>query len=491
MKAFFNRLWSKRAVRATIWTLISLVTLYALLVSIENWTGARALAAAKERVVTEGESLDFMSLVPPLPPDPENFCALPPLAGLTDAKHTPAEELKALEAIAAKVPDHDSSVSPGAVPDWKPWIEHLAKNGIGTADATPAAMLAALDAAHPVLKTLADAAPQHRAAQFTPRIGENHGNGAIFELPMPHYNLAQRLARVLLLRCHLAIAAGQAEDALHCLQASLRLCEACLREPVLISQLVSCAIHSMAMDRVRVLLNAHIATGADLDVLRQELGRLDFPSAMLQAMRGELAGATQTLESIRRRPDVLDILFTINYEQGRSQSLVQPVVKRILPLGYIDHSEAVIIDRQLDWLILPTKRGGYPELSRRLKELEASLAGRGKLSRPHHLLANLMMPAYGSVVRRISESETRRRQALAAITIEQSRLATGALPPSLPEGILDIIDGKPMRYRITGGGYLLWSVAHDGEDDGGRVADKGERSTDAKFTGDWVWGYGD
>jgi hypothetical protein len=491
MKAFFNRIWSKRAVRATIWTLISLVTLYFLLASIENWTGARALAAAKERVAKEGETLDFMSLVPPLPSDPENFCALPPLAGLTDAKHPPAPELEALEAIASKMPGRVASHPSGTLPDWNPLLEHLAKNGIGTADATPAAMLAALDTAHPVLKTLADAAPQHRAAQFTPRIGENHGNGPIFALPMPHYNLAQRLARALLLRCHLAIAAGKVEDALHCFQASLRLCEACLREPVLISQLVGCAIHGLVMDRVRVLLHARIASGAELDVLKEELGRLDFPAAMLQSMRGELAGATQTLESIRTRSDVLDILFTMNLEDGRSRSLVQPIVKKMLPLGFIDHSEAVIIHQQLDGLILPAKRGGYPELSRGLKELETTLAGRGKLSRPHHLLADLMMPAYGSIVRKISESETRRRQALAAITIEQSRLATGALPPSLPEGILDLIDGEPMRYRIEGNGYLLWSIANDGEDDGGRAADEGERSTDAKFTGDWVWSDGE
>jgi hypothetical protein len=491
MKTFFHRLWSKRAVRATVWTLVSLVTLHALLVSVENWTGARALAAAKERVAKEGETLDFMALVPPLPPAAENFCALEPLAGITDAKHPTAGEFDALEAITSKMPGRLPSAPSGTVPDLDPMIDHWATNGIGTPDAMPAAMLAALDAAHPVLKRLADAAPRSRAAQFTPRIGENLGNGAIFAMPMPHYNLAQRLARALLLRCHLAIAAGQAGEALRCLQASLRLCEACLREPVLISQLVGCSIHGMAMDRVRVLLRARIATGAELDVLKEELGRLDFPVAMLQSMRGELAGATQTLESIRTRSDMLDILFTINDEQGRSRSLIHRLVKPILPHGFIDHSEAVIIRQQLDWLILPAKRGGYPELSRGLKDLETSLADRGKLSRPHHLLAGLMMPTYGSVVRTISESETRRRQALAAIAIEQSRLASGALPTSVPDGILDLIDGKPMRYRVAGDGYLLWSVAHDGEDDGGQAPVKGERSTEAKFTGDWVWSHGE
>lgn len=98
-----------------------------------------------------------------------------------------------------------------------------------------------------------------------------------------------------------------------------------------------------------------------------------------------------------------------------------------------------------------------------------------------------MLPAYGSVVRNVIESETRRRQALAAIAIESFRLAKGSPPELLPAGIFDVIDEKPMRYRVEGGGYVLWSIAHNEKDDGGRVPFDKERITDAKYTGDWVW----
>jgi hypothetical protein len=98
-----------------------------------------------------------------------------------------------------------------------------------------------------------------------------------------------------------------------------------------------------------------------------------------------------------------------------------------------------------------------------------------------------MLPAYSGIIRSITESETRRRQALAALAIESFRLAKGSLPSSLPDGTLDVIDEKPMRYRVEGSGYVLWSIAHDEEDDGGKTSGKDERTTDAKFTGDWVW----
>jgi hypothetical protein len=368
----------------------------------------------------------------------------------------------------------------------KPWIEHLAKNGIGKADATPAEMLAALDAAHPVLKSLVDVAPQRRAAQFTPRIGEGQDGITLFELQVPHYNHSLRLGKVLLLRGHLAIATGQAGEAVKCIQASLRLTEASFQEPFLISLLVGSSIHALAMDNVWALLHARIATEAELSVLKQELARLDLPAAMLHAMRGELAAVSQTIERLKSRPEGSAGLFDLMNQPGQ-QPLASRFLNAVLPSGFLDHSEAFVIQQELDGLILPTKQGGYPRLKTALHDLEETFAKENKLFHPHQTLARLMLPAYGSLVRNVIESETRRRQALAALAVESFRLSKGSPPSSLPDGILDIIDEKPMRYRVEGSGYVLWSIAHDEEDDGGKLPGKDERLKDAQFTGDWVW----
>lgn len=475
------------SLRVLVWTLASLVTLYLLLVVLENWTGARALAAAKEKVAKEGESLDFMALVPPLPPEAENFCALEPLAGLTKAKDKPAPALEALDSITSKGPGGLNSIQLGTTSDLKPWIAHLAKNGIGKADATPAEMLAALDAAHPILKTLADAAPQRLAAQFTPRIGEDLENITLFELPMPHYNHSLRLAKALLLRGNLAIASGHAAEAVRCIQASLRLSAACFQEPLLIGMLVGSTIHALTMDRVWVLLHARIASEKELSVLKQEIARLDLPAAMLQAMRGELAAAAQTLEALKSRPDLGSALFGEHSPTGETQPMASRLLNKLLPSGFIDHSEAVIIEHELAQIILPMKKGGYPQWKSGLKDFDQHFAEQNVLGRLHNIFARLIIPAYSGVVRHVTESETRRRQALAALAIESFRLSKDSPPTSLPDGIVDLIDEKPMRYRVEGNGYVLWSIAHDEEDDGGKVSGKDEKVRDAQFTGDWVW----
>jgi hypothetical protein len=475
------------SLRVLVWTLASLVTLYILLVVLENWTGARALAAAKEKVAKEGESLDFMALVPSLPPEAENFCAVEPLAGLTKAKDKPAPALEALDKITSKAPGGLNSIQLGTMPDLKPWIAHLAKNGIGKADATPAEMLAALDAAHPILKTLADAAPQRLAAQFTPRIGEDLENITLFELPMPHYNHSLRLAKALLLRGNLAIASGHAAEAVRCIQASLRLSAACFQEPLLIGMLVGSTIHALTMDRVWVLLHARLASEKELSVLKQEIARLDLPAAMLQAMRGELAAAAQTLEALKSRPDLGSALFGEHSPTGETQPMASRLQNKLLPSGFIDHSEAVIIEHELAQIILPMKKGGYPQWKSGLKDFDKHFAEQNVLGRLHNIFARLIIPAYSGVVRNVTESETRRRQALAALAIESFRLSKDSPPTSLPEGIVDLIDEKPMRYRVEGNGYVLWSIAHDEEDDGGKVSGKDEKVRDAQFTGDWVW----
>jgi hypothetical protein len=86
-----------------------------------------------------------------------------------------------------------------------------------------------------------------------------------------------------------------------------------------------------------------------------------------------------------------------------------------------------------------------------------------------------------------------------AIALERYRLALGTYPDSLdalapkymPEVPADIINGRPLRYRLTPDGqFVLYSVGWNEQDDGG-VADQGN-STDTGIDlekGDWVWRY--
>jgi len=73
-------------------------------------------------------------------------------------------------------------------------------------------------------------------------------------------------------------------------------------------------------------------------------------------------------------------------------------------------------------------------------------------------------------------AETERSITLCAIAIERHFLRHSQYPETLdalvPEFLavvpIDYMDGQPMRYRRnTNGGFTLYSVGEDGEDDGG------------------------
>ena len=61
--------------------------------------------------------------------------------------------------------------------------------------------------------------------------------------------------------------------------------------------------------------------------------------------------------------------------------------------------------------------------------------------------------------------------------------------PAIP---LDIISGRPMGYRRTADGrYVIWCVAFNGKDHGGKrvLGGKNREPTDAAYAGDWVWDF--
>ena len=72
--------------------------------------------------------------------------------------------------------------------------------------------------------------------------------------------------------------------------------------------------------------------------------------------------------------------------------------------------------------------------------------------------------------------ENERRMAVTAIALERFRLRhgeypaqlAGLVPAFLPKAPIDLMDGKPLRYRRKDDGtFLLYSVGEDGKDDEG------------------------
>jgi hypothetical protein len=71
------------------WTIVFVVSLLALLYSIELWQGKRAWAAVVREAKARGESLDYEALFPPEPADPQNFAKAPLFAEYFEPTYDP------------------------------------------------------------------------------------------------------------------------------------------------------------------------------------------------------------------------------------------------------------------------------------------------------------------------------------------------------------------------------------------------------------------
>jgi hypothetical protein len=87
---------------------------------------------------------------------------------------------------------------------------------------------------------------------------------------------------------------------------------------------------------------------------------------------------------------------------------------------------------------------------------------------------------------RIMEAEMARKMLITAIAIKRYQLQHGKYPEQLPdlvpqflhEAPMDVMDGKPLRYKLRpDGDYLLYSVGEDGMDNGGDASSLGNGST--------------
>ncbi len=76
-------------------------------------------------------------------------------------------------------------------------------------------------------------------------------------------------------------------------------------------------------------------------------------------------------------------------------------------------------------------------------------------------------------------TQTQLTVARTALAVERHRLARGKVPEELAELVpqylgqipVDPFDGRPLRYRRTESGYLLYTILEDGQDNGGRQKD--------------------
>ena len=243
---------------------------------------------------------------------------------------------------------------------------------------------------------------------------------------LPHLAGIRELARLQLLD---VIYKAQTDDTAGATDSAIRLMrlgETLKNEPILISQLVRLACHSMAFDSVDELLNRGPSTEERLKALQEQVRALDDPEAMHRAFAGERCFVMDT--SYNYGGGTYDFVLLLLFRGSTATTLTRAV----------DASRLPSVDRRIQFQQIqqsnpnPNKGGPFPL----------------------NPLAAILFPGWVAGADAFDRDAAQLRVTTTAIAVERYRLANGKLPdtldalvPTYLEAVLvDPFDGKPLLY---------------------------------------------
>ena len=529
----------RRITRWLLFIVAALITLTALFYAEEDWRGARALAAARRDLQARGESLDIHDLIPPPVPDDQNLAMAPLFVRLFQYAVDPKTHLltfdrsgkwyasatyKQMQELPWGKPNpavpHPTSLGnwmTGHAIDLRILQEYYRRRPEFPQSAQPQApaddVLLALTRYAPLLDELAQAAVERPQTRFP----VNWTQRPAWGIALPHFSILQNLARTLRLRASAELAAGQTATARRDLALMLQLRQAEEHDPTLIAALVDASSLGLLMQTVWEGLAARQWSAEDLDAIRDTLRGINvLPQyqrgmGFEQVIQGLLA---EDLQDMNHAREVSQYPPTHLFGLANDRSAL-PLERWLWPClpywprGWYDQSAAAatryLQEYWIDAVDPASRRVAFARsqnIAPVLKHLPLT---------PGNMLVKMTLSVFTSIVLTFAQTQTMIDQAVTACALEKYHLERHAYPAALAElvpGYLDrvpndVIDGAPMRYRLTvDGRYQLYSIGGDGHDDGGTIAWPADRQWrrathranepvpgPAKDKGDWVWQY--
>jgi len=335
----------------------------------------------------------------------------------------------------------------------------------------------------------------------------------------PHLSIPKTLTQWFASSIELSLHEGKPRDAVPDLVTEADLPRMLGRDGIVISELVRSAIATIARADIWEALQADGWTDDDLGRIQEVWERQHFLDAMVRALEGERVFAQSTYELMRKsNQQTADVLFGLQlvgfedmpkWEQKLNDLPGGDSVTRFLrnevysPLwrfAWLDQDHAHYLKYLQEMINLgreASREKSLKVMEPRMDELVLRFQNRrfyDKLRFP----SEMSVSALSRVLYRSMRVETERSLALAAIAVKRYALRNGKPPASLdalvPEFLssvpVDYMDGQPVKYRVKpDGGFLLYSVGEDGNDDGGDASLPADKTNTRNIWGrkDLVW----
>lgn len=492
-----------------LFALACFVTLIALIYAEEDFRGKWAWNNFKREWEAKGEKFDLASFIPPPVPDEQNFAMTPLFRPVLDYYRSTngvrwndtngyarAERVHFRAADVKSDPSANLAVA-DKLTDFGPWRDYYRSSTNFPHPLQPGAaaqdVLVALGKFDAEMKELREAAATRPLSRFPIHYEETPPFGIL----LPHLARIKSLCQLFQLHALAQMELGHGEDALADIQVGFRLSDSLRDEPFLIDHLVRIAALAIDLNGVREGLARHVWDDAQLAQLEKYLAALDILAEYKINMRGERSFGLSGIEYYRQlgfRAQVGDLFYM--GDDGGAQNLPAYVIAlNFLPGGFYYQNMTAMARLHQEFTLAAVdeaKHRVFPDVCQAMTNSIAQLR-----MTPNNIFAKMLMPALARVPQKSSRLQTSVDEARVACALECYRLAKSSFPATLdllaPQFLekipTDVIDGKPLRYRLNADGtYVLYSIGWNQTDDGGQVAMHKAPSSSIDYNqGDWVW----
>jgi hypothetical protein len=298
------------------------------------------------------------------------------------------------------------------------------------------------------------------------------------DLPFPEFAGIRQLARLVAAQSVAKIETNDPMGALAAVRTGILIAQHAGQETLLIPYLVRVAILQMIDRPFR-------------EVLRQYGNRAEVLSAAAD-IQHLCAGLTNPRNALRSEPYFgVDAITKTRQNKPTEMLDLTEITSRLrgpATLGiFCDAWEKRLLDF---WIAVApemnrsgsTHRTNYQTISRVAAEHDRKIAVKPR--DVSYTISAIMNPVYTQAWEKAMQAEAIIRIRGVSIELLRQKAATGRLPDRLPQtnGASDPFTDRPLLYRHSGSGFIVYSVSRNGKDDGGSEAkDKEKFALDIAF----------
>lgn len=453
--SFWKRTWFRRLCQA----LVVILSVLLLAVAAINWEGRSVRNRTVAKLQAEGHPLVMKPLLPPLPPDDQNFAMIPLFVQVKEEKRRLGNRQNEGEMWDKLNRMNFLGMTGGLLylrdrePDFKGWADAL------KCEPTPAAIADRYDELNAVpLAALREGMSRPYAQLSTMQEFMKDEEFINFGTPLSY--LLTRAADGLVCRAHANLAAGRPEVAKESLRMGCRIAETVGSDGTFIARLYQCRVLNQLYPALARSLRAGNWSAAELDALEAGFDRMDLREGFLHASEIENAWMVLAFDYIRENRAKASTLTVL----GKTRQLLV----RLVPSGLIDRQLAEALATRCEFSRALEKAPRMSDWGRTCDEFQAREKVDDSRGRWLPGMGGINAPVMKSAI----SATVRLKEAKLACELERFRLLNGRYPKDLQEiggtVILDPLDGEPFRYSVQDGGYRLYSLGPNGKDDDGR-----------------------